>query len=95
MADSASTTCAPEPVSEMGIERGQAGHRLSRFTDPRWDPAHGGLRSDTCAAGAPGIASGTVTPPPVVPVDRKTLEEILAALEGMATLIRRAMERAS
>lgn len=51
-----------------------------------------GLRSDTCAAGKPGIA-GTITPPPPVAVDRETLEQILAALEGMALLLRRALER--
>lgn len=52
-----------------------------------------GLRSDTCAAGEPGIA-GTITPPPPVTFDREPLQQILAALEGMAVLIRRALERA-
>lgn len=51
-----------------------------------------GLRSDTCAAGEPGIA-GTITPPTPVAVDREVLQQILAALEGMAALIRRALER--
>lgn len=66
-----------------------SGERLSASTDPRWDPARGGLRSDTCAAGVPGVAQTTIDPPapPEDPAEarhRETMDALGKIADGIA-----------
>lgn len=52
------------------------------YTDPRWDPAAPGLRSDTCAMGEPGIAPSTITPPPrAEDPDERRHREVMTVLK--------------
>lgn len=63
------------------------------YTDPRWDPAAPGLRSDTCAMGEPGIAPSTITPPPrAEDPDERRHREVMDALGKIAEGIAASLE---
>lgn len=61
----------------------------SAYTDPRWDPDRGGLRSDTCAAGAPGIAPapGTIGAHEAASPEERRHREVTMYLDRIAEAV--------
>ena len=82
------------PAVQAAVERAAEARKIANSTFVT-ENFTSGLRSDTCAAGAPGIA-GTITPPtaePLSPYLRAELGRIAAEMDRARAALREILER--